>query len=479
MQIKQLWKRCWQRFGAETANRRRLPLHLERLEARTVPTLLFSSNGVRTVAYLGGPVIQNADVDLIFWGAGWTTGQGPTLQANIQQAVTTFLASPYLSGLAQYGVGAGQLLRTDLITNTSPMPNLTNADFGAFIQANLNDGTLPVTPEMDSQILYLVIPQLGTSDPAEGAEGAHYWGQSNSGLFHYAWTANDAGNLDSMTIAISHELTEAATDPEVNLNTAYVVPSTYDEICADDATAYTDRLDVVLVQSFLSQEDQAYAIYDGNTQQFLVSYNRSLTINGGQLADPNDTITVDGSSAGGYLVTLNGETVQFDPGWIKEVIVNTGNGNDTVNIAHIQNVIGGSSSGPGLYNILIGNGGTILKGEFGRRNLLIAGASAGTLLGGGDDDILIAGTTAYDTEAGNASLVALMTYWSSTANDYATRVANVTTGNGVPLLDPTTVTSNGGGNTLMGDGGLNLWYGNLALDSYPSYNPDSEAFISV
>jgi hypothetical protein len=62
----------------------------------------------------------------------------------------------------------------------------------------------------------------------------------------------------------------------------------------------------------------------------------------------------------------------------------------------------------------------------------------------------------YDTEAGNASLVALMTYWSSTPDDYNTRVANVTTGNGVPLLDATTVTGNGGDNILMGNGGFNL-----------------------
>jgi hypothetical protein len=126
---------------------------------------------------------------------------------------------------------------------------MTNADFGAFIQANLNDGTLPVTPEMDSQILYMVIPQLGTSDPAEAADGAHYWGQSNFGLFHYGWTANDAGNLDRITVDFSHELTEGVTDPEVNLNTAFVVPSTNDEICDDDAAAYTYRLDGVLVRN--------------------------------------------------------------------------------------------------------------------------------------------------------------------------------------------------------------------------------------
>jgi hypothetical protein len=96
-----------------------------------------------------------------------------------------------------------------------------------------------------------------------------------------------------------------------------------------------------------------------------------------------------------------------------------------------------------------------------------------------DDDILIAGTTAYDREAGNASLVALMTYWSTTTDDYNTRVANLTTGNGVQLLDATTVAGNGGGNTLMGNGGFNLWYANPDRDSYPDYHPDAEFFIDI
>src|SRR5262249_48968272 len=104
-------------------------------------------------------------------------------------------------------------------------------------------------------------------------------------------------------------------------------------------------LDGVLVQSFLSQQDQAYAIEDGNTQKFLVSFNRILTINGGQLADPNDTITIDGSSTGGYFTSLNGESVQFDPAYIKEIVINTGDGRETINIEKTFN------SGPIILNL--------------------------------------------------------------------------------------------------------------------------------
>jgi hypothetical protein len=124
----------------------------------------------------------------------------------------------------------------------------------------------------------------------------------------------------------------------------------------------------------------------------------------------------------------------------------------------------------------VGNGGNILTGGSGRRNLLIAGSSASTLQGGDDDDILIGGTTAYDKDI--ASLMAIMNYWSTTSDDYATQVGNLLAGNGVPLLDPTTVTSNGGGNTLTGGSGLNLYYGN-DMD-ITDYDPTSTAvFIHV
>jgi hypothetical protein len=152
-------------------------------------------------------------------------------------------------------------------------------------------------------------------------------------------------------------------------------------------------------------------------------------------------------------------------------------------IVNIRNVTGGSGGGPGVYNLLVGNGGNVLTGGDGRRNLLIAGASASTLFGGNDDDILIGGTTAYDTEAGLASLQAIMNYWSSTTDDYATRVANLLSGNGVPLLDASMVHNNGGGNTLTGNHGgageMNLFYGLDPTLETTDYNPAiGERFIN-
>ncbi len=143
----------------------------------------------------------------------------------------------------------------------------------------------------------------------------------------------------------------------------------------------------------------------------------------------------------------------------------------TGGIARIQNVIGSAGN-----DILVGNGGNVLSGGAGR-DLLIAGAFAGTLNGGGDDDILIGGTTDYDNDL--TALQAIMAEWSS-ATDYATRVSNLQNGtNGVPILNATTVSSNGGGNTLYGNEGLDFFFHNMDdLDTLYG-DPLTEEFVAV
>jgi hypothetical protein len=126
-------------------------------------------------------------------------------------------------------------------------------------------------------------------------------------------------------------------------------------------------------------------------------------------------------------------------------------------VANIQNVTGGT--GPGGYNILVGSGGNVFVGGSGRRNLLIAGAAAGALIGGSDQNILIAGTTDYDTNP--AALQDIMGVWTGPGS-YADRVNRLVDDPTYAFsLNPGTVLSNGGGNTLTGKPA-----GSTALDLY-------------
>jgi hypothetical protein len=154
-------------------------------------------------------------------------------------------------------------------------------------------------------------------------------------------------------------------------------------------------------------------------------------------------------------------------------------------IVDIQNVSGGNGGPTGSYNILVGNANgdsNILIGGLGRRNLLIAGTTPGMLIGGDEEDILIGGKTAYDMDL--SALLAIMAEWTRTDEDYATRVGNLLNGTSSPILDATTVSSNGGGNTLLGHVAgsteMNLFYGLDPGLETTDWNPAlGEVFVNV
>jgi hypothetical protein len=72
------------------------------------------------------------------------------------------------------------------------------------------------------------------------------------------------------------------------------------------------------------------------------------------------------------------------------------------------------------------------------------------------------------------SLVAIMNYWSTTSDPFGTMVSNLTTGTGVPLLDATKVTGNGGGNTFLGNGELALIYSDGNDNIIGPFEPNSQ-----
>ncbi len=320
----------------------------ENLEDRSVPSILFSSTGSRTITDSGGPVLSAMQVDLIFWGSGWNFAV-PGLKDNIAAAARTVLNSHDFDGLSQYrSIGHGSLLRTDTITTSSPPASFTTAaggDVSTFVANNINNGTLPAP---NGHILYFVVPQPGSATSDCGCGGRHLAGIASSNrVFPYGLVSDPAGtSVDTLSWIMSHEFVEAATNPEWNITVggvsqaAFHVPGSNGDEIGDgepDGTYLYPVKDnatppnTTLVQAYLSQRDHAYIVTDGTTQNFLVSSSRVLTINGDQLANKSDTIAIDDIN-GAVRAYMNGETVQFTPGAINSVVINTGTGNDTVNI---------------------------------------------------------------------------------------------------------------------------------------------------
>ncbi len=200
-------------------------------------------------------------------------------------------------------------------------------------------------------------------------------------------------------------------------------------------------------------QDQLFA--DGNEVAVFGGFSDLQGGSGTSMFQFSDGYQLSGSITGGaggmntldYSAYTTGVDVNFQTGTATGMTGGLGN---------IQNVIGGQGS-----NILVGDGNENLTGGTGP-NLLISGGGTTQLTGGGAGDILIGGTTAYDTD--DASLQAILTYWTTSGDDYPTRVANLRAGNGVPQLEGgVTVFDNGAANTLTGNGNeaagvLNLFY---------------------
>jgi hypothetical protein len=316
-------RRLWLRGACSKASRQpRTALAFESLEERTVPSILFSSTGSRTITDSGGPILQSMQVDLIFWGSGWNSGNGPTERTNVRATMNNILNSTYFDGMGQYrGIGHGTFFREDLITTSSPgstFQTAANGDLATMVANNINNNTLP---SPNGRILYFVVPQPGsTPSDCGGCGGRHLAGiASNNRVFPYGLVTNPNNiSVDQLSLLMSHELVEAATDPEWNITiggrnqAAFVGPGGPGDEIADgepNNNEYAMRLNGSLVQAYLSQRDHAYIVTNGSTNTFTVSSAGILsfqTLFGGNSIEINRVNN-------GVFATLNNSTAQFEP----------------------------------------------------------------------------------------------------------------------------------------------------------------------
>ncbi len=129
-----------------------------------------------------------------------------------------------------------------------------------------------------------------------------------------------------------------------------------------------------------------------------------------------------------------------------------------------------------VSSVLVGGSGSnSLRGSSSARNLLIAGKGYGTLYAGSAGDILIGGSTSYNTNT--TALAYIMAEWDS-GDSYSTRVSKISKGrglNGTYVLNSTTVVENGVSDSLYGGAGLDWFFahtkGKTNMD--PVYNRTS------
>jgi hypothetical protein len=191
--------------------------------------------------------------------------------------------------------------------------------------------------------------------------------------------------------------------------------------------------------------------------------NNTLVVNG-DTGGIDDTILVRPSAVNSDFVEVivNGQTQYAGLMLsINNIVVNGGDGNNVIVV--------GSFSG---INVTV-------NGSTDGRNVMISETAGSTLIGGNGENVLIGGSTQWDSDT--TALAAIMAEWTRTDLAYADRVDHLLNGgglNGSYVLTASTVTGNGGGNTLLGGSGLNLYYGDLNLDTY-DWDPSTETFVSI
>jgi hypothetical protein len=190
-----------------------------------------------------------------------------------------------------------------------------------------------------------------------------------------------------------------------------------------------------------------------------------LVVNGDDNGPTDDTILLRRSSANpDYLEVVVNGVIQYGglSQSVNQIEINGLAGNNAV---IIQSDFTGIS--------IAVNGGTT------GRNLMIAGASSATLMGGTGEDILIGGTTSWDNDP--VAIAAIMAEWSRTDIGYRQRMVHIVRGgglNGTYRLNPTTVFGNGKANPIQGKSGRDLFFADV-LDTTDHDPSLGEAFFPI
>src|SRR5439155_7913352 len=273
-------------------------------------------------------------VAMIFWGANWGNGTSTPANGTVTAAVRdNILNGPYLGNLSAYraAFGNGSIFSSYFITNTSPGSTFTSGQVQSMVTTNVNNGTLP-RPTVDSQLLYFVVTQSGSSDPSEGLNGAHSTFTDNqNNIGHYGWACND-GTIDYLTLVISHEIVEAMTDPEgtaiqVNPRNA----GSWNEVSDGTSQAYSARVGGSVVQSYWLQSKKAWVVGTG-AQDVNIS-GGFLTFSGDQIANKNDFVVVSRDPYNLMSFTTGSEQVSFSASLVNSNIQISGlTGTDVVRL---------------------------------------------------------------------------------------------------------------------------------------------------
>jgi hypothetical protein len=177
------------------------------------------------LTYRGGPLLQAAQVFVFFWGTAWE-GQQAALVQQINQFFDFVLTSVLLDQMAEYsvaGISIGHGSRTGaLILSTDPPATIADSDIQALIQQEITNDS--AVPQPTANTLYFVFLPPGVTVTVDGGTSCStlcgYHSDINGKIYYAVMPYPDCAGCaransvaDALTVASSHELCEAITDP--------------------------------------------------------------------------------------------------------------------------------------------------------------------------------------------------------------------------------------------------------------------------
>lgn len=226
-----MWSRARRKFGGKKYTlRSRRRARIEPLDARRLLT---------GVTYQGGPLIDNVAVDTVFLGAAWTSDATLKQDATrLDQFFGSIANSSFLDMLAQYSTSQGGHIGRGTFDGSWTLPQddwmasvIHDQTIRDVLDSEIAGGVLPAP---DGNRLYFVYtpPNINVQAGGEASNGTPvgFGGYHDSFVdlagqtVYYAVIPDPIGNNrvsglsadDQQTMASSHELAEAITDPTFN-----------------------------------------------------------------------------------------------------------------------------------------------------------------------------------------------------------------------------------------------------------------------
>jgi len=276
------WDHFCTTFGFGASGRRRRPRRIASNSDLPVSAEIqeLESRALLTVTYHGGALLTSVEAQAVYLGSDWQSSSAlQTQTTSLNQFVSMIVQSGYMDMLTQAGYNVGRGSATagvvDNITLNKTNTGITDGQIQADLQAMINAHQLQAPDANRLYVVYVepgVIVRSGSDASNTTFLGYHsaFGGTTASGQpidIHYAviphpgapnFTASSQGfasDLDEMTSVSSHEIAEAATDPNVN----YKALGWYDDQRngeIGDLTNLNTVLNGFLVQDVVNQNDQ-------------------------------------------------------------------------------------------------------------------------------------------------------------------------------------------------------------------------------